>query len=101
MAPSASAVEIPAHLRPVVQAAAKNLLQHLYGPEGPPWGTSFVTLEDLTALLGDALGTEMLQQALQRQASQPVPSPLQACPSCGRPTGERPAEPRSIQTRRG
>ncbi len=57
-------IEIPAQLRPVVHGAAKNLLHHLYGSQGPPWGTSFADLEELVVQLSQALGTELLQQAL-------------------------------------
>src|SRR5436309_14850129 len=91
MATATPAAELPAHLRPVLQAAAKNLLHHLYGPQGPPWGTPFADLEELVVQLSDTLGSELLHQALQRQAEQPVPEPLRHCPSCGRPT--RPADP--------
>jgi NADH pyrophosphatase NudC (nudix superfamily) len=101
MAKKTPAVEIPAHLRPVLQAAAKNLLHHLYGSAGPAWGTRFDEMEELVKQLGNYLGTEMLQQALQRQADQPVPEPVRYCPSCGRPTKAREAEPRSVQTDRG
>jgi hypothetical protein len=94
-------VEIPVHLRPVLQAAAKNLLQHLYGPEGPAWGTRFAEMEQVVKRLSDYLGTELLQQALQRQADQPVPEPLRPCPGCGKPTEARDPEPRSVQTDRG
>jgi len=95
------AVEIPAELRPVLLTTAKNLLHHLYGPQGPPWGTSFAELEELVVQLSDALSSELLHQALQRQAEQPVPPPLQHCPTCGRPTTARDPEPRSVQARRG
>jgi hypothetical protein len=98
MATKAPTVDIPAHLRPVLQAAAKNLLHHLYGPDGPAWGTSFADMEQLIVQLSNYLGSEVLQQALQRQARQPVPPPLQHCPSCGRPTQARDPEPRSVQT---
>lgn len=91
-------VNIPPHLRPVLQAAAKNLLHHLYGPEGPAWGTRFADLEQVVKQLSHYLGTAILQQALQRQADQPVPEPLRSCPSCGRPTAARDPEPRSVQT---
>ena len=101
MAKATSSVEIPAALRPVLHAAAKNLLHHLYGPDGPPWGTSFAQVEDLAAQIGRSLGTELLQQALQRQAGQPVPAPLLACPVCGRPTTAGPPEPRSVRTEQG
>ena len=101
MAKKTPEVEIPAHLRPVLQAAAKNLLHHLYGPEGPAWGTRFAQMEQVVKQLSDYLGTELLQQALQRQANQPVPQPLRSCPSCGRPTQARDPEPRSVQTDMG
>jgi hypothetical protein len=101
MAKETSTVDIPAALRPVLQAAAKNLLHHLYGAEGPAWGTSFAQLEEVVVQLSRYLGSELLQQALQRQAMQPLPSPLQHCPSCGRPTQARLPEPRSVQTRIG
>jgi hypothetical protein len=101
MAKKSPAVEIPVPLRPVLEAAAKNLLHHLYGPEGPPWGTSFAELEELVVQLSDTLSSELLRQALQRQASQPIPPPLQHCPSCGRPTEPGDPEPRTVQARRG
>ena len=101
MAKESPAVEIPAHVRPVLQAAAKNLLHHLWGPEGPPWGTRFSDIEELVVQLGRCLGSELLSQSLARQAEQPLPQPLQHCPTCGRPTEERPTEPRSVQARLG
>lgn len=96
-----SPVDIPAHLRPVLQAAAKNLLRHLYGPDGPPWGTSFSDLEELFVQLSQVLSSELLHQSLQRQAEQPIPQPLQPCPSCGRPTQPRDPEPRTVHARLG
>src|SRR5689334_7277474 len=98
MAKETPAVEIPAHLRPVLQGAAKNLLHHLYGPEGPAWGTRFAEMEEVVKRLSHYLGTELLQQALQRQADQPVPAPFRHCPGCGRPTEARDPEPRSVET---
>src|SRR2546422_11573690 len=101
MAKETLAVEIPAALRPVLLSTAKNLLPHLYGPQGPPWGTSFADLEELMVQLSDTLSSELLHQALQRQAEQPVPEPLQHCPTCGRPPEERDPEPRLVQARIG
>src|SRR5262249_20217358 len=89
------AVEIPANLYPVLKAAPKTLLHPLYGSEGPAWGTSFADMEELVVQLSHHIGSELLQQALQRQASQPVPPHLQHCPTCGRPTDPRENEPRS------
>ena len=101
MATETRAVEIPAELRPVLLATAKNLLHHLYGPQGPPWGTSFAALEELMVKLSDTLSSELLHEALQRQAEQPVPEPLQHCPTCGRPTQTRDPEPRCVYARIG
>lgn len=101
MAKTTPKIEIPAHLRPVLQAAAKNLLHHLYGPQGPPWGTSFADLEELVVQLADTLSSELLHQALQRQAEQPLPPPLQHCPRCGRLLQPAGPQPRTVQTRRG
>lgn len=101
MAKTTTAVEMPAPWRPVLQAAANNLLHHLYGSEGPAGGTSFAEREQRAQLLSNYLGSAVLQQALQRQAHQPVPPPLPPCPRCGRPTQARDPEPRRVQTPRG
>ena len=101
MAKQTPGVDILPPLRPVLQAAAKNLLHHLYGPEGPAWGTRFADMEQVVKQLSDFLGTELLQQALQRQADQPLPQSLRHCPGCGRPTQPGEPEPRTVQTDRG
>jgi hypothetical protein len=101
MAKETAKGEIPAELRPVVAAAAKNLATHLYGPEGPPWGTSFASIEELAVQISRELGAELIQHALQRQANQPAPAALQSCPSCCGPLDEKPPEPRSVQTTSG
>src|ERR1044071_69924 len=87
-------------LKPNVQAAAKNLLFHLYGEAGPPWGTSFADLEELAVQLGQTLSTELLRQGLARQA-QAVPPAVDACPSCGGRVEAAEPEPRSVTTRAG
>lgn len=101
MAKTTRKVSIPPEVRPVVAAAAKNLAHHLWGSGGPAWGTSFASLEELTAQITELLGEQLLQQALQRQADQPVPQPLQVCPACSGPLDERPKEPRSVHTTLG
>src|SRR5215470_6739285 len=101
MAKDTPGVEIPAELRPVIAAAAKNLASHLYGPQGPPWGTSFEEIETLAALIGRQLGNELTQQSLQRQADQPLPAELQSCPAYAGPLQGRPKEPRSVRTDTG
>ena len=94
-------VEIPVEMRPVLAATARNLAAHLYGPEGPPWGTSFASIEELAVLISRQLGSELIQQALQRQANQPPPADLQSCPACAGPLDPRPPEPRSVHTNAG
>ena len=101
MASETSKVDIPADLRPVIAAAAKNLAIHLYGSKGPPWGTSFTDIERLTALICHSLGSELLRQALQRQADQSPPDELQVCPTCSGLLTDQPPEPRSVHTTTG
>ena len=99
MAASADPGHQAAALQPNLQAAAKNLLFHLYGEAGPPWGTSFADLEELALRLGHTLATELLRQGLARQAATP-PEGL-ACPSCGGPLAAADPEPRTLTTRAG
>jgi hypothetical protein len=100
MAASADATSQAAALQPALQAAAKNLLFHLYGAAGPPWGTPFADLEELALRLGHTLAAELLRQGLARQAAAPPPQ-AEACPTCGGPLTAAEAEPRSITTRAG
>ena len=94
-------VDIPADLRPVIAAAAKNLATHLYGPQGPAWGTSFASIEEMADQIARLLGAEMIGQAVKRQAGQSVPAELQSCPGCSGPLDEKPSEPRSVRTTTG
>jgi hypothetical protein len=98
MAKATRKVDIPSELRPVVAAAAKNLANHLWGPQGPAWGTSFASLEGLTNQISELLASQLLHQALQRQADQPLPEDLLACPACSGVLDEQPPEPRSVHT---
>jgi hypothetical protein len=100
MATSADPTTQATALQPTLQAAAKNLLFHLYGEAGPPWGTSFADLEELALRLGHTLATELLKQSLARQAATPPPQ-ARACPTCGGPLGDAEAEPRTVTTRAG
>src|SRR4051794_31093707 len=101
MARDTSKVAVPIELRPVIAAAANNLATHLYGPHGPPWGTSFDAIEQLAGLISRQLGTDLMQQALQRQANRPPPAHLSTCPACAGPLDEQPPEPRSVRTDTG
>jgi hypothetical protein len=100
MATSADPTSQATALQPTLQAAAKNLLFHLYGEAGPPWGTSFADLEELALRLGHTLATELLKQSLARQAAAPPPQ-AGACPTCGGPLAAAEPEPRTVTTRAG
>jgi hypothetical protein len=89
-----------AAVKPTLQAAAKNLLFHLYGEAGPPWGTTFADFEELAVRLGQTLSTELLRQGLARQAATPPPQ-AHACPTCGGPVEAAEPEPRTLATRAG
>jgi hypothetical protein len=89
-------------VRPYLEGVAKNLVDRLYGPKGPPWGTRLTELEDVVLAVRQALSEQMLQQALARQAAEPErPAEYQACPGCGQPSVPREPEPRLVQTRGG
>jgi hypothetical protein len=100
MAASADPTSQADALQPTLQAAAKNLLFHLYGEAGPPWGTSCADLEELALRLGHTLATELLRQGLARQAASPPPQ-ADTCPTCGGPLDDAEAEPRTVTTRAG
>lgn len=89
--------------RPYLEGVAKSLVDRIYGPDGPPWGTKFVELEDLVVELGKVLQQSMMAQALTRQADSFAKLEPAAgdCPSCGRPTGPADPEPRLVHSRGG
>lgn len=86
-----------------LQGVAKNLIDRIYGPNGPPWGTKFLELEDLIVELGKAFQKSMLDQALARQAGtfQEAAQQEGACPGCGKTTQQQDPEPRILQSRAG
>lgn len=87
--------------RVLVQGMAKNLVERLYGPDGPPWGTQFTELEDLAVQLGEVFQESLMSQALNRQATAFENRENKTCPGCGRPTAERDPEPRIVDSRAG
>ena len=73
-----------------IKGVAKNLVDRLYGPKGPAWGTKFTEIEATVAAIREVLSEEMFQQALSRQAAETERPPEYAvCPGCGRPTPQR------------
>src|SRR5436309_5101335 len=85
---------------PYLEGVAKNLVDRLYGPDGPAWGTKFSELEDTVAAIRRALTERMLHQALARQAAQAErPAEYGVCPGCGQPvTTTAEPEPRHLET---
>lgn len=86
-----------------VRGVAKSLVDRLYGPAGPAWGTKFSELEETVAAIRKVLTEEMLHQALARQASQSErPAEYNICPGCGQALPARqPPEPRRVETGQG
>ncbi|HKB41338.1 MAG TPA: hypothetical protein VKD72_33240 [Gemmataceae bacterium] len=74
-------------VRPYVEGVAKNLIDKLYGPDGPAWGTTLTEIEDLFVAIRDVLGEKLLADALARQAAAQAKGPLAY--RCG-PGGQQP-----------
>ena len=90
-------------VRPYVEGVAKNLIDKLYGPDGPAWGTKLTELEDLVVALRDVLGEKMLAEALARQAAARAkgPTPYRTCPGCQQPLACEGRNERVVETRAG
>src|SRR5882672_3259365 len=90
-----------AEVQPYVQGVGKYLVDRLYGPQGPEWGTSFADIEERAAQIGQAVTQQLIQQSLQRQAAEAVPTADETCPTCQRPGEAHDPQPRSVTTRAG
>ncbi len=88
-------------LQPLLQGVAKNIVEKVYGPHGPQWGTHFSDIEELAVQIAQTVARHMLDRALQLQADQPVPTADQLCPSCSGPVTAGEPEPRIVTTRAG
>jgi hypothetical protein len=86
-----------------LEGVAKNLIDKLYGPDGPPWGTSLTQIEDLILDIRQRLTKAMVEQALQRQAAahDQRPPAYRTCPGCQEPLACDDTNPRIVQTRAG
>src|SRR6266851_3668849 len=93
----------PASVAGYLQGVAKNLLGKLYGPDGPPWGTSLSRLEDLVFSLQQSLAQEFFALALNHQAQLPclAPPSLLNCPGCQQTLCCSDSQSRSVTTRVG
>ena len=90
-----------AELQNLLNGVAKNIVDRVYGLHGPAWGTQFSDLEELAVQVGQRVSQQILDQALQRQAAEPVLEEDRVCPTCQRPLKPGDPEPRIVQTRVG
>jgi hypothetical protein len=89
-------------LRPYVEGVAKNLVDKLYGPSGPAWGTRLTEIEDVLLEIREVLTEKMLDLSLGKQAAQDQrPAPYHTCPGCRQPLACDDQNPRILQTRAG
>jgi hypothetical protein len=90
-------------VRAFVEGVAKNLIDRLYGPDGPPWGTKLTELEDMVLAVRQVLSEKMLDEALQRQANTAAsrPEAFRCCSKCGQEVAMDDPDPRIMQTRGG
>lgn len=74
-------------VRPYLEGVAKNLIDKLYGPDGPAWGTRLTEIEDLLVAIREVLSEKMLADVLARQAAAQAnpPTPERNCPGCQQP----------------
>jgi hypothetical protein len=91
------------NVRPYVEGVAKNLVDKLYGPDGPAWGTKLTEIEDLLLAIREALTEKMLAEALARQAATHAHSPpaYRTCPGCQQPLTCAEPNGRLVETRAG
>ena len=90
-------------LRPYVEGVAKNLVEKLYGPHGPAWGTKLTEIEDVLLEIREVLTEKMLDVTLAQQAAacEQRGEPYRHCPGCQQPLPCDDTNPRSVQTRAG
>jgi len=102
MARSKKRTQKTEEVRVYVEAVAKNLIDKLYGPDGPPWGTKLTQIEDLFLEIREVLSEKMLAHALARQATrQEQAAAPDRCPGCQQPVTCAPTNERVLETRAG
>ena len=90
-------------VRPYVEGVAKNLIDKLYGPDGPAWGTKLTEIENLLVAIREVLSERMLADALARQAAAHAKGPpaYRTGPSCQQPVACPGTNERIVETRAG
>ena len=89
------------NVRAYVEGVAKNLVEKLYGANGPVEGTKLTHLEELCLEIRELLTEKLLSEALARQATHHQPEAVHRCPSCQQPVSCDDTEERFVQTRAG
>lgn len=88
--------------RPYLEGVAKYLVDKLYGPDGPAWGTQLTAIEDVLLDLRQILTETMLDETLARQAAARHKAPAALhCPGCHQPLACDDTNERIVQTRAG
>jgi hypothetical protein len=100
MAHASSNPDPIADVRLYLQGVAKYLVDHLYGPAGPTWGTPLAQLESTIGSLQLTLADHILHLALARQSEAATADENNSfsCPACQQPTQPRPPEKRVVRT---
>ena len=90
-------------IRPLIEDLATQLVDRLYGKQGPVWGTKLTEIEDTVLAVRQVLSEKMLDEALSRQANtaEARPDPFRRCPTCGRDVEAKEPDPRIVATRAG
>jgi len=103
MAPAKKRTPKVEELRLYVEGVAKNLVEKLYGPQGPAWGTKLTDIEDVLLEIRELLTEKMLNLALAQQAAaaDACRQPYRRCPGCQQPLSCDATNPRILQTRAG
>jgi len=85
MARAAKATTVVDEIQNYLNGVAKSLVDRLYGPNGPAWGTRLSELEATVVAIRQHLSERMLHDVLQRQAAtvDERPEAFRACPWCG------------------
>ena len=103
MAKTKKRTPVVEEVRPYVEGVAKNLVDKLYGPDGPAWGTKLSAIERLLLDLREVLTERVLAEALARQAATQAqrPSGYRCCPGCQEPLTCDEQQPRLVHTEAG
>jgi hypothetical protein len=89
-------------LRSYVEGVAKNLVEKLYGPQGPAWGTKLTQIEDVLLDIREMLTEKMLDEILAKQATAGERhEAFRTSPGCQAPLPRDEANPRILRTRAG